>query len=99
MKARIIKHRYVALALIIAGLLSSALLTQRSTRGVLAQEGTKITPDIPVIPPGSAYRQTNFVSDTPGYAAILDPLLVNRWTISATTSRPAWIANNVNSTP
>src|SRR5436190_22825446 len=98
MKARIIKHRYVALALIIAGLLSAALLTQRSTRGVLAQEGTKITPDIPVIPPGSAYRQTNFVSDSPGLAAILDPLLVNPWGISATASSPFWIANNGTST-
>jgi uncharacterized protein (TIGR03118 family) len=55
-------------------------------------------PDIIVIPPGSAYRQTNFVSDIPGLAPILDPLLVNPWGISATASSPFWIANNGTST-
>src|SRR4029453_9451717 len=29
-------------------------------------------PNIPVIPPGSAYRQTNFISDSPGVAFVLD---------------------------
>ncbi|MGH9872953.1 MAG: TIGR03118 family protein [Pyrinomonadaceae bacterium] len=55
-------------------------------------------PNIPVIPPGSAYRQTNFISDIPGLAPVLDPLLVNPWGISATASSPFWIANNGTST-
>lgn len=55
-------------------------------------------PDIVVIPPGSAYRQTNFVSSIPGFAPVLDPLLVNPWGISATASSPFWIANNGTST-
>ena len=55
-------------------------------------------PDIIVIPPGSAYRQTNFVTDIPGLAPVLDPLLVNPWGISATGSSPFWIANNGTST-
>ncbi len=38
--------------------------------------------DHSVIPPGSAYRQTNFISDIPGLAPVLDPLLVNPWGIS-----------------
>ncbi|HEV7681950.1 MAG TPA: TIGR03118 family protein [Pyrinomonadaceae bacterium] len=55
-------------------------------------------PNIIVIPPGSAYRQTNFVSDIPGLAPVLDPLLVNPWGISATASSPFWVANNGTST-
>jgi uncharacterized protein (TIGR03118 family) len=55
-------------------------------------------PNIPVIPAGAAYRQTNFVSDIPGLAPVLDPLLVNPWGISSTASSPFWIANNKTST-
>ena len=55
-------------------------------------------PDIIVIPPGSAYRQTNFISDIPGLAPVLDPLLVNPWGITATASSPFWISNNGTST-
>lgn len=54
--------------------------------------------DIAVIPPGSAYRQTNLVSDSPGVAPVLDPLLVNPWGISMTASSPFWVANNGTST-
>jgi uncharacterized protein (TIGR03118 family) len=53
---------------------------------------------IPVIAPGSAYRQTNFVSDWPGIAPVLDPLLVNPWGISMTGMSPFWVANNGTST-
>ncbi|MDT5155765.1 MAG: hypothetical protein QOH51_122 [Acidobacteriota bacterium] len=55
-------------------------------------------PDIPVIAPGSAYRQTNLVSDIPGLAPVQDPLLVNPWGISLTSSSPFWVANNGTST-
>src|SRR4051812_40992871 len=54
--------------------------------------------DIPVIAPGSAYRQTNLISDIPGLAPVLDPLLVNPWGITATASSPFWVANNGTST-
>src|SRR5256714_11815691 len=50
--------------------------------------------DIPVIAPGSAYRQTNLLTDVPGMAPVLDPLLVNPWGISMTASSPFWVANN-----
>ena len=56
------------------------------------------SPQIIVIPPGSAYRQTNFISDIPGLAPVLDPLLVNPWGITATASSPFWISNNGTST-
>ena len=55
-------------------------------------------PNIPVIPAGQAYRQTNFVSDIPGLALIQDPLLVNPWGIALTGSSPFWIVNNGTST-
>jgi len=55
-------------------------------------------PQIPVIAPGSAYRQTNFVSDSPGLAPVLDPLLVNPWGITLTGSSPFWVANAGTST-
>src|SRR4051794_33577688 len=54
--------------------------------------------DIPVIAPGSAYRQTNLMTDSPGLAPVLDPLLVNPWGITATASSPFWVANNGTST-
>jgi uncharacterized protein (TIGR03118 family) len=54
--------------------------------------------EIPVLPPGSAYRQTNFVSDIPGLGFVLDPFLVNPWGISKSASSPFWIANNGTST-
>jgi len=55
-------------------------------------------PNVPPIPAGSAYRQTNFISDIPGLAPVLDPFLVNPWGISASASSPFWIANNATST-
>jgi uncharacterized protein (TIGR03118 family) len=53
---------------------------------------------IPVIPPGSAYRQANLVSDVAGVALLQDPLLVNPWGIARTGSSPFWIANDGTST-
>ncbi|HEX6185126.1 MAG TPA: TIGR03118 family protein, partial [Pyrinomonadaceae bacterium] len=53
---------------------------------------------IPNIAPGSAYRQTNLLSDVPGLAPVLDPLLVNPWGISVRGTSPFWVANNGTST-
>src|SRR4029078_7553773 len=58
----------------------------------------KQEPNIPLSAPGSAYRQTKLVSDSPGLAPVLDPLLVNPWGISSTASSPFWVANNGTST-
>jgi uncharacterized protein (TIGR03118 family) len=75
---------------------STPWLTKAAHRPSSAQQNP--TPNIPVIPPGSAYRQTNFVSDIPGLAPVQDPFLVNPWGISLTASSPFWIANNGTST-
>jgi uncharacterized protein (TIGR03118 family) len=69
----------------------------RSARAAAADDGG-VSAAVPVIAPGSAYRQTNLISDIPGLAPVLDPLLVNPWGISMTASSPFWVANNATST-
>ena len=54
--------------------------------------------NIVVIAPGSAYRQTNLISDVPGLAPVLDPLLVNPWGLTTRGTSPFWVANNGTST-
>jgi uncharacterized protein (TIGR03118 family) len=54
--------------------------------------------NVPNIAPGSAYRQTNLISDVPGLSPILDPLLVNPWGITVRGTSPFWVANNGTST-
>lgn len=88
----------VLACLTLAALFAIAVLPGRISRTVTAQDNTGIRPEIVVIAPGSAYRQTNFISDIPGLAFVQDPLLVNPWGISATASSPFWIANNGTST-
>ena len=51
-------------------------------------------PNIPPIPAGSAYRQTNFISDIPGLAFIQEPTLINPWGIAFRGTSPFWVANN-----
>ena len=97
--AHLVTHRMRIFAgLTLAGLLLAALLPARITAPVTAQQGTVITPNIPVVPPGSAYRQTNLVSDLGGFAFVLDPLLINPWGISMLATSPFWVANNGTST-
>lgn len=89
----------VLVGLIVTAFFLLALLSARSLRPVTAQQSTGVSPEgVPPIAPGSAYRQTNLISDIPGLASVLDPLLVNPWGITATASSPFWIANNGTST-
>src|SRR6266508_1944705 len=53
------------------------------------QQPNLITP-----PAGSAYRQTNFISDIPGLAFIQYPILINPWGIAFKGTSPFWVANN-----
>src|SRR2546429_1521819 len=62
------------------------------------QEQRPQSPNIPTPAPGSVYRQTNFISDIPGFAFIQDPLLVNPWGITTRGTSPFWVANNGTST-
>ncbi len=91
----------LALTLVLVGLglpsfaPSSAHFTPKPT---VAQD-PPITPLIPMIPAGSAYRQTNFVSDIPGLAprsrSTADKPVGY---LIQTASSPFWVANNGTST-
>src|SRR3989454_10681181 len=84
--------------LALSALVVLVFLPTRFKPPAAAQQSTVITPDIPVIPPGQAYRQTNLVSDIPGFGAIQDPFLVNPWGIALTATSTFWVANNGTST-
>src|SRR2546422_996430 len=100
---RAVRRMHLCAGLILIGLMTAAFMSARITKPVPAQEPQQpqqpvITPNIPIIPAGQAYRQTNLVSDIPGLAAIQDPLLVNPWGIASSATSPFWIANNGTST-
>src|SRR5882724_508777 len=59
--------------------------------------GSPPTQDAPLFVTNN-YKQTNLVSDLPGFAQIQDPLLVNPWGITQSATSPFWVANNVSST-
>lgn len=73
---------------------SSAHITPKAT----VTQDPPFTPLLPVIPAGSAYIQTNFVSDVPGLAPVQDPLLINPWGIAFRGTSPFWVSNNGTST-
>lgn len=99
MSVNLSKHRTPLLGgLLVIVICVVALWSAPFSTPVGAQQSTEIIPNIPVIPPGSAYRQTNFISDWPGLALVQDPLMVNPWGITATASSPFWVANNGTST-
>src|SRR5437870_5104442 len=87
------RHVRILGGLVLAGFLLIAFLHAGFNPPTTAQQTDVVTPDIPVIPPGAAYRQTNFVSDVPGLASILDPVLVFPWGVTLTATSPFWVAN------
>src|SRR5205807_5813667 len=99
MKVSLIKRPALMVGLVVS--ISFLIVIVSPSRFVApagAQQSTSIAPAIPMPAPGSVYRQTNLVSDIPGFAPVLDPLLVNPWGISMTASSPFWVANNGTST-
>src|SRR5947207_10513158 len=98
-KARGVTFRVcLIVVLALSVLLVVVFLPARFKAPAAAQQSTVITPDIPVIPPGQAYRQTNLVSDIPGFGAFQDPFLINPWGVALTAVSPFWVANNGTST-
>jgi uncharacterized protein (TIGR03118 family) len=88
-------------ALALSALPAAAPPSAAARAKVAADDGAQAqvqSVQIPVIAPGSAYRQTNLVSDIPGAATFQDPLLINPWGISMTSASPFWTANNGTST-
>jgi uncharacterized protein (TIGR03118 family) len=98
-KARRVTLRVCTIVVLALGaMLVVVFLPTRFKAPAAAQQSTVITPDIPVIPPGQAYRQTNLVSDIAGFGAFQDPFLVNPWGVAFTATSPFWVANNGTST-
>jgi uncharacterized protein (TIGR03118 family) len=91
-------RKSVSTALAILFVLAFLPPPPRTARAAAADDGVVVSQAVPVIAPGSAYRQTNLLSDIPGLSPVLDPLLVNPWGISMTASSPFWVANNGTST-
>ena len=95
-------HRSFALCQVIFCCLGSLFCSQAfvATAMAASREGEPSSANLVIIAPGSAYRQTNFVSDLPGVAFVQDPLLVNPWGIPSTAASPGpfWVANNGTST-
>ncbi|MDQ3920490.1 MAG: TIGR03118 family protein [Acidobacteriota bacterium] len=91
--------RKTASAALVALLLFAFLPAPPASR-VAAQSagGDTQNPAIPSPAPGTVYRQTNLISDIPGLAPVLDPLLVNPWGITVRNTSPFWIVNNGTST-
>src|ERR1044071_2788355 len=100
MKRLFSRNRVLLATLFIAFAISGAFIfpLQVSVPAHAQEQPAPVSQNIPVIAPGSAYRQTNLLSDIPGAAPVLDPLLVNPWGITATSSSPFWVANNGTST-
>jgi uncharacterized protein (TIGR03118 family) len=48
----------------------------------------------PTLASAQKYSQTNLVSDVPGWAAKLDPHLVNAWGLAFSATSPVWVADN-----
>ena len=77
---------------------SSAISLNPTRPSLQKQSGGIQEASVPVIAPGSAYRQTNLISDVPGLAPVLDPLMVNPWGITVRGTSPFWVSNNGTST-
>src|ERR1044072_6522588 len=89
----------VLLLVIVAVSLLSVATPPRFIPPSHAQEQSGVGPDaVPNIAPGSAYRLTTLLSDNPGLAPVLDPLLVNPWGLTVRGTSPSWVANNGTST-
>ena len=66
-------------------------------RSKLVLTGLLLAAFLPALPPQAIaqhYQQTNLVSDISGLAIFTDPLLVNPWGMSFSSTSPFWVSNN-----
>src|ERR1051326_8894349 len=96
---RAVKHYRLFFTLVVIALSLSLGVSKRFVAPTHAQQPTGVPQEgVPNIAPGSAYRQTNLISDIPGLAPVLDPLLVNPWGLTVRGTSPFWVVNNGTST-
>jgi len=80
----------LAIPFLIATLLSSGL---PSSAARTRANASRITlPQAPTF--GVIYRQTNLVSDLPGFALVEERRLVNPWGVALSPTSPFWVVNN-----
>jgi uncharacterized protein (TIGR03118 family) len=89
-----VRRKYLFAGLIVISLFVIPTVLLKFTRGVSAQQQSGDHPAIPQPTPGTVYRQTNLISDIPGFAPLLDPVLINPWGITVKGTSPFWISNN-----
>ena len=80
--------------LILPGLSTSANNSSRAVRHQVSDAPQDQQPEFVT----NNYRQTNLVSDLPGFAQLLDPLLINPWGLAQLATSPFWVANSSSST-
>jgi len=93
-----VRRRYLLAGLIVVSLFVVPTVLLKFTQHVSAQQQSGDHPAIPQPSPGTVYRRTNLISDVPGLAPILDPLMVNPWGMTVRGTSPFWISNNGTST-
>jgi uncharacterized protein (TIGR03118 family) len=84
-------RKSVGAALAFLFVLAFLLPPPRATARVTEAAGTRQSPNPAAA--DSLFRQTNLVSDVPGLAPVLEPLLVNPWGLAKDLG-PLWVANN-----
>ncbi len=92
-------HRLPSRAITAATLLGvfiSAILPVSFAAEASAPSHGNTTQETPALTSGVIYRQTNLVSDLPGYARFEDPLLANPWGLTLTANSPFWVVNSGN---
>jgi uncharacterized protein (TIGR03118 family) len=87
-----------AVCLLMSGLPASATNSSRAVRHRVSDPAQDPRPDQQPEFLTNNYRQTNLVSDLPGFAQFQDPLLVNPWGLAQLATSPFWVANQATST-
>src|SRR6185369_10398119 len=80
--------------LVLSGLPTSANNPSPAMRRHISDSGQDQQPEFVT----NNYKQTNLVSDLPGFAQLQDPLLVNPWGLAQLATSPFWVANSGTST-
>jgi uncharacterized protein (TIGR03118 family) len=80
--------------LVLSGLPTSATNSSRAVRHHLSDPRQDQQPEFVT----NNYRQTNLVSDLPGFAQLQDPLLINPWGLAQLATSPFWVSNQASST-
>jgi uncharacterized protein (TIGR03118 family) len=75
--------------LVLSGLPSSATNSSRAVRLHVSDPRQDQQPEFVT----NNYRQTNLVSDLPGFAQLQDPLLINPWGLAQLPTSPFWVSN------